>query len=106
MAAVRYEPNIGSMGQYLRRSRELKSVLRDAANDVEEIATAIAPIETGAYVSSIQVVDADGLDRQGMLVEASDAAAAPLEFGNRQTGGRGRNLLTRAAEIAGLDVAE
>jgi hypothetical protein len=104
--AIRYEPNIRSMGMYLKTDRSLKRVLRDVADDVEEIATAIAPIDTGAYVSSIQVVDADLLDRQGMLVEATDAAAAPLEFGNRQTGGRGRNLLTRAAEIAGLDVAE
>lgn len=104
--AVRYEPNIREMGQYLRRSRELKSVLRDAANDVEEIATSIAPVDTGAYASSIQVVDADLPDRQAISVEATDAAAAPLEFGNRQTGGRGRNILTRAAEIAGLDVAD
>lgn len=104
--AIRYEPNIRSMGDYLRTNRSLKRVLRDVADDVEDIATAIAPIDTGAYVSSIQVVDADMLDRQGMLVEATDAAAAPLEFGNRQTGGRGRNLLTRAAEIAGLDVAD
>ena len=106
MASIRYEPNFSSMGSYLRRSRELKSVLREAAQDVEDVAVAIAPIDTGAYVSSIQVVDADLLDRQGMLVEATDAAAAPLEFGNRRTGGRGINILSRAADIVGLEVRD
>lgn len=104
--SIRYEPNFSGMGQYLRRSAELKAILREAAGDVRDAAVSIAPVDTGAYVASIQVVDADLLDRQGMLVEATDAAAAPVEFGNRRTGGRGLNVLTRAADIAGLDVAD
>lgn len=103
---ARYEPNFRSMGLYLKTSPALKRLLRDAAGKVEEVAVAIAPIDTGAYVDSIQVVDADLLDRQGMGVEASNEAAAPVEFGNRRTGGRGQNVLSRAADIVGLEVRD
>jgi hypothetical protein len=103
---MRYEPNIAQTGEFLlgRRQGGLTRVIREAARDVADYARAIAPIDEGHYILSIGVEDGVPTDRFNMLVHATDAAAAPLEFGNDITGGNGRNLLTRAAELAGLDI--
>lgn len=99
-----YRPNIRGTGVWLRTSGDLRDACRAAARDVAEMAEAIAPIDTGDYINSIEVVEVSGIDRVGSGVEASDPAAAPIEFGNEKTRGRSYNILTRAAEIVGLDV--
>lgn len=100
-----YRPNIAETGRWMRTSDDLRGVCRDAAQEVADVAVAIAPIDTGAYIESIQVVEMSALDRVAAGVMADDPAAAPLEFGNTATGGRSHNILSRAAEIAGLDLA-
>jgi uncharacterized RmlC-like cupin family protein len=102
---VEYEANYRETGRWLRRSDELREACEEAAGDIADIAVAIAPVRTGAYVESIQVLYMSGTDRVGAGVEADDEAAAPLEFGNVRMK-VGRHLLLTAALAAGFDVRD
>jgi hypothetical protein len=97
---VDYRPDFRATGRWLRTSGDLRGACRAAAQDVADAARGIAPVDEGHYRASIDVVELSGLDRVGAGVEAN----APIEFGNRRTRGRGQHVLTRAAEIVGLDV--
>ncbi|HVM13610.1 MAG TPA: HK97 gp10 family phage protein [Egibacteraceae bacterium] len=99
-----YRPDFRATGRWLRTSGDLRGACRAAAQDVADAARGIAPVDEGHYRASIDVVELSDLYRVGAGVEASDDAAAPIEFGNRRTRGRGQHVLTRAAEIVGLDV--
>jgi len=100
---MKYEYDKVATGVWMRTSVPLRDVCVQAAIDIAEHARAMAPVREGNYIRSITVVNASGIDRVGAIVEASDDAAAPLEFGN-DTSGRGRHILRRAAEVAGYDV--
>jgi nicotinic acid phosphoribosyltransferase len=76
---VDYRPDFRATGRWLRTSGDLRGACRAAAQDVADAARGIAPVDEGHYRASI-------------------------EFGNRRTRGRGQHVLTRAAEIVGLDV--
>lgn len=101
---MRYQANFAATGAFLRTSAVLRRECRRAGEEIREVAEAIAPIDEGDYIASMSVQDAVPTDRVGAILLADDPAAAPLEFGNARTGGVGRNILTRAAEIAGYDV--
>lgn len=94
--------NYADMGRFLRTSPELHQALNSVARDVATRARAIAvreAFDTGAYSRSIAVAAERGTDgRLGMIVEATDPAAAPIEFGNAHTRGRGQHILRRAAQ--------
>lgn len=89
----------------MRRSEELRGACEAAADDIVDMAVAIAPIQTGAYVESIQKIQVSGTDRVGAGVEAADEAAAPVEFGNKRVK-VGRHILLTAAGLVGLDVSD
>jgi hypothetical protein len=103
---VDYRRDIREMGRFLR-SDELSRAVHAAATEVRDQARTLAAVEafdTGQYRDSLAVERLDGRDRVGWAVVADDEAAAAVEFGNRRTGGRGRHILTRAAEAAGLEI--
>lgn len=103
---MRYQADYTATGKFLKSDPGLRRALRVSGAEILEAAQAIAPVATGDYLESLEVVDDDAADRMGTAVASEDPAAAPLEFGNRRTGGRGQNVLTRAAEIAGFEVDE
>ncbi len=102
---MEYRPNIRETGDWLRTSDALRDACRAAGRDVADAAASIAPVDSGAYLASISVVEASGTDRVGVNVEADVPYAAAVEFGNTATRGRGQHVLTRAAESVGLDMA-
>jgi hypothetical protein len=97
-----FQSDYRGMGLFLRDSPELGDALHRTALDIAGRAQAIAVVEawhTGNYFRSIGVQPEAGDDgRQGYIVEATDAAAAAIEFGNERTRGRGLHILRRAAE--------
>lgn len=76
-----YKPERAGLREYLRQSRELNAVLRDAAEIGAQAARAAAPVDSGAYRDSIRVDDA-GIDndRQAVRVVADIRYAADVEY--------------------------
>lgn len=101
---MEYAPNFESTGRFLRTSAGLRQACRVGAGEIRGVARSMAPVDQGNYRESMVVLDMVPTDRVGAVLMADDPAAAPLEFGNVNTGGVGRAILSRAAEAAGFDV--
>lgn len=101
---MQYSADYAATGRFMRTDAGLRRAIRTSGGEIRSAAEGIAPVLTGNYLRSLEVVDDDATDRMGAAVVSDDPAAAPLEFGNAKTDGRGQNVLTRAAEIAGFQV--
>lgn len=102
----RYQPaSYAQTGRWLRRDNDLRAACEEAAEDIATVARGIAPVRTGAYRDSIQVIQISGMDRVGAGVEADDEAAAPIEFGNRKFP-NAREVLITAANLLGFDTRD
>lgn len=101
---MEYVPDFEKTGRFLRTSASLRNACRVGAGEIRGIARQLAPVDQGNYRESMVVLDMVPTDRVGAVLMADDPAAAPLEFGNVNTAGVGRAILSRAAEAAGFDV--
>lgn len=84
----------------LRRSRQLRDVLRASADEVADVARAVAPHGTGRYGRSIETFS----DPDGIGVLTSDPFGHLVEWGSANNPAYG--TLRNAATIVGLDVVE
>jgi hypothetical protein len=78
MAGVKIVLNSGDMGKLLK-SEQMRPALRAIAEGWAARARATAPVDTGAYRDSIQVVD-DTTDRAVARVVAQDRKAPIVEY--------------------------
>lgn len=82
MDRVRYVPNRRSVGGWLR-SGEVAELVRRAAERGRQAAAQMAPRDTGAYVSGLQVTTRVHGDRQTALLEATARHSAAVEVRDR-----------------------
>ncbi len=104
MARAKFKPNNKSIGLMLR-SQQMEREMADRARLVVNYAQAIAPEETGEYVSSFEVesgqndspIQMGKGDRAWAKAKNTSPHAAAVEFGNRRVG-EGKRVLGRAAD--------
>jgi len=102
MASVRYVHNQAGVGE-LARSEGMLAEMRRCAEVIEEIAIAIAPVDSGDYVESFRVTatkhgGAKG-DRAQATVTNTSNHSTFVEFGTSRM--RGQHVLLTAAVASG-----
>lgn len=92
---ARFVPN-PRFEQQVSKSREMKRALREATEPALREAQRLAPVDTGEYRDSLQIVE----DANGVRLMSDDDKASYIEFGTSDTPAFAP--LRKGTEAAGL----